>query len=100
MDGICLYVPVYTLHFIITFDVPLKDISQDFGIPIHAPHCGKLRHYGGPLAALGLTALARSCAGNVCLLERKSFSGSDQSSRPAFLYCWAKPLIMGAVIAY
>ena len=51
------------------------------------PHCGKLRHYGNSAGSAWPGNSCRSCAGNVCLLERKSFSGSDQSSDLRLLYC-------------
>ncbi len=97
MDGICLYVPVYTLHFYWPFDVPLKGhlgilrYTDPFTLRRAA------RHYGEFRWQRGATALAEAALETFPAPGEKKASGSDRSLR--LLYCLGKPLIVGTVIA-
>ncbi len=55
MDGICLYLPVYTLHF---YCLRRSSERISLGILVYrsVPHCGKHLIMAIPLAAPGLTA--------------------------------------------
>ena len=85
--------------FIITFDVPLKGYLSGFWYTDPFRIAASCIIMAIPLAALGLATLAEAALETFVSWREKASQAQTKAQTCVFCAVWAKPLIVGAVIA-
>ena len=85
--------------FIITFDVPLKGYLSGFWYTDPFRIAASCVIMAIPLAALGLATLAEAALETFASWREKTSQAQTKAQACVFCNVWAKPLIVGAVIA-
>lgn len=85
--------------FIITFDVPLKGYLSGFWYTDPFRIAASCVIMAIPLAALGLATLAEAALETFASWREKASQAQTEAQTCVFCTVWAKPLIVGAVIA-
>ena len=85
--------------FIITFDVPLKGYLSGFWYTDPFRIAASCVIMAIPLAALGLATLAEAALETFASWREKASQAQTKAQTCVFCNVWAKPLIVGAVIA-
>ncbi len=85
--------------FIITFDVPLKGYLSGFWYTDPFRIAASCIIMAIPLAALGLATLAEAALETFVSWREKASQAQTKAQTCVFCTVWAKPLIVGAVIA-
>lgn len=85
--------------FIITFDVPLKGYLSGFWYTDPFRIAASCVIMAIPLAALGLATLAEAALETFASWREKTSQAQTKAQACVFCNIWAKPLIVGAVIA-
>ena len=85
--------------FIITFDVPLKGYLSGFWYTDPFRIAASCVIMAIPLAALGLATLAEAALETFVSWREKTSQAQTKAQTYVFCTVWAKPLIVGAVIA-
>ena len=85
--------------FIITFDVPLKGYLSGFWYTDPFRIAASCVIMAIPLAALGLATLAEAVLETFASWREKASQAQTKAQTCVFCNVWAKPLIVGAVIA-
>ena len=85
--------------FIITFDVPLKGYLSGFWYTDPFRIAASCVIMAIPLAALGLATLAEAALETFASWREKTSQAQTKAQTCVFCTVWAKPLIVGAVIA-
>ena len=85
--------------FIITFDVPLKGYLSGFWYTDPFRIAASCVIMAIPLAALGLATLAEAALETFASWREKASQAQTKAQTCVFCNVWAKPLILGAVIA-
>ena len=85
--------------FIITFDVPLKGYLSGFWYTDPFRIAASCVIMAIPLAALGLATLAGAALETFASWREKATQAQTEAQTCVFCTVWAKPLIVGAVIA-
>lgn len=85
--------------FIITFDVPLKGYLSGFWYTDPFRIAASCVIMAIPLAALGLATLAEAALETFASWREKASQAQTKAQTCVFRTVWAKPLIVGAVIA-
>ena len=85
--------------FIITFDVPLKGYLSGFWYTDPFRIAASCVIMAIPLAALGLATLAEAALETFASWREKASQAQTKAQTCVFCTVWAKPLIVGAVIA-
>ena len=85
--------------FIITFDVPLKGYLSGFWYTDPFRIAASCVIMAIPLAALGLATLAEAALETFASWREKASQAQTKAQACVFCTVWAKPLIVGAVIA-
>lgn len=85
--------------FIITFDVPLKGYLSGFWYTDPFRIAASCVIMAIPLAALGLATLAEAALETFASWREKASQAQTKAQTCVFCAVWAKPLIVGAVIA-